>query len=352
MSSDTAKQLVTNMLAGDRRSLARIITIVENRGDDVSEILAQVHPHMKTVPVIGITGPPGAGKSTIADKLITRWRARGETVAGILVDPSSPFSGGAVLGDRIRMQEHAADSGVFLRSLSTRGVHGGVSRATHQVAKLFAAAGYDRVLIETVGVGQTELDIMTLADTTVIVLVPEAGDTIQTMKAGLFEIGDIFVVNKADRGGAERIAPELVSMVEMGSSRTPQMTEEELKHHLSLPPVDGDTNLGDATSAQPGGDDNSEWNIPVLLATALKDEGMDAIIQAIDAHASHLDDSGEHEVRRRKLLRREFLDLLVEAYARKLDVSAAKGKLSELLDAIESGEENPYSAIEKARGFI
>ncbi|HEX6776022.1 MAG TPA: methylmalonyl Co-A mutase-associated GTPase MeaB, partial [Methylomirabilota bacterium] len=189
--------LVDRMLAGDRLALARLITRVENRMPGVAEIMRGVQPHLGRAHVLGITGPPGAGKSTLVDRLTTRLRTEGERVGIIAVDPSSPFTGGAVLGDRIRMQAHTLDPGVFIRSMATRGSLGGLAAATGDIIKLMDAAGFPWILIETVGVGQTELDIIKQADTTVVTLVPESGDSVQAMKAGLMEVADIFVVNKA-----------------------------------------------------------------------------------------------------------------------------------------------------------
>src|SRR5947209_8431491 len=190
------------MLGGDRVALARLMTLVENRAPGLPALMSRLHPHTGGAHVIGVTGPPGAGKSTLTDRITARLRAAGHRVGIVAVDPTSPFSGGAVLGDRIRMQAHFLDPGVFIRSLASRGSHGGVARPTRDVIRLLDAYGMDRVLVETVGVGQTELDVMRLADTTVVVLVPEAGDAVQVMKAGLLEIADLFLVNKADREGA------------------------------------------------------------------------------------------------------------------------------------------------------
>jgi len=210
---------IKKMQAGDRRALARLMTFVDNRHEDIIEIMSEIHKHTGKANRIGITGPPGAGKSTLTDKLIAKYRQQGKKVGVVCIDPSSPFTGGAVLGDRIRMMDHAADDGVFIRSLGSRGSHGGLSRATRDVVSLLDAFGFDVILIETVGVGQTELDIMSVAHAVVVVLVPESGDTIQTMKAGLMEIADLFVVNKADREGADRIFAELKGLAELFSDK-------------------------------------------------------------------------------------------------------------------------------------
>jgi len=206
--------LVTRMLDGDRLALARLITRVENRADGVPAVMREIHPRLGRAYVLGITGPPGAGKSTLVDRLTALLRAESVPVGIIAVDPSSPFTGGAVLGDRIRMQTHTLDPDVFIRSMATRGSLGGLARATGNVVKLMDAFGFPWVIVETVGVGQTELDIIKQVDTTVVTLVPESGDAVQTMKAGLMEVADVFAVNKADRQGAHQLMADLRFTVE------------------------------------------------------------------------------------------------------------------------------------------
>jgi len=267
-----------------------------------------VYPRAGRAHVIGVTGPPGAGKSTLVDRLIGHLRAGGKRVGVVAVDPSSPFSGGAVLGDRIRMQAHFLDPGVFIRSLSTRGSHGGLPRAARDVIRLLDAFGVDAVLVETVGVGQTELDVMRLADTIVVVLVPEAGDAVQVMKAGLLEIADVFVVNKADRDGAVRMQSELTQM-------------------LHLRPA-------------------SPWTVPVLLTQAATGVGTDAVRDAIAAHRSALDAVGGRAARDAARRQTELVDILDEELRRRLEagVGGALDGVGVLVEQVRSGAVDPYSA--------
>ena len=227
------ESLFIDAINGDRRALARAMTQIDDGAADALSAVAALTPRRASRPgapfVLGVTGPPGAGKSTFTNRVIARARASGERVAVLAVDPSSPFSGGAILGDRLRMEAHAADPGVFIRSLSSRGHLGGLSRATGQVVDLLDAAGYDRVILETVGVGQSELSVMGLADTVLVVLTPESGDVVQTMKAGLLEVADVFAVNKADRPGADGLRRNLELMVHLG------MSDEVDEHRWAIP---------------------------------------------------------------------------------------------------------------------
>jgi LAO/AO transport system kinase len=259
---DDPREVLRRAVAGERRFLARGISLLEARVPGAMDALSGLPVRRRSGPgaphVIGLTGPPGAGKSTFADRIIADGRARGQRVAVVAVDPSSPFSGGAILGDRVRMDRHTGDDGVFLRSLSSRGNLGGLSVSTAAVVDLLDAAGFDAVLVETVGVGQSELGVMEVADTTVVVLTPESGDTVQTMKAGLLEIADVFVVNKADRPGAERLVRDLERSVML--------------------------DMGPAGSTR--------WSAPVLATSALEGRGVTDVVDATRLHLAYCVGSG------------------------------------------------------------
>lgn len=304
-------KLVKDMLAGDVLSLARLITKVERDGAEVPEIMRGIYPRLGKSYCIGITGPPGAGKSTMVDRLTAVIRQQGLTVGIIAADPTSPFTGGAVLGDRIRMQQHYLDEGVFIRSMATRGSHGGLPRSAGGVIKLLNAFGKDFVLVETVGVGQTELDIMENVDTVVVILVPEAGDTIQTMKAGLFEIADIFVVNKADRPGADNLLAELNMMVQ---------------HY---PKERG-------------------WQVPVLATQAVNDVGIEELFKQIEKHRQALEGSGQLLRKRQEQRRSEFLETVERRVSDELlKLVEQDVEMGKYMAMVEAGEIDPYSAADE-----
>lgn len=303
--------LIDGMLRGDVLSLAKLITRVERDGADVPQIMKAIHPHLGKAYCVGITGPPGAGKSTVVDRLTAVMRQRGLTVGIIAADPTSPFSGGAVLGDRIRMQQHYLDEGVFIRSMATRGSHGGLPRTTGGVIKLLSAFGKDFILVETVGVGQTELDIMENVDTIVVVLVPEAGDTIQTMKAGLFEIADIFVVNKADRPGADNLVAELQTMLHLRSEET-------------------------------------WWQVPVLATEAINNVGIEELYRQIEKHRQTLEETSRLVQRRQEQRRREFVEIVERRVANELfRLIEHDEELGRYMAMVEAGEIDPYSAADE-----
>jgi len=303
-------ELVENMLSGNQRALSRLISMAERESSELPEIMKTVYPHLGKAVSVGITGPPGAGKSTLVDKLTTVIRSLDLSVGVIAVDPTSPFTGGAVLGDRIRMQQHYLDPQVFIRSMASRGSRGGLPYTARNVIKLLDAFGKDVILVETVGVGQTELDIMAAVDTTVVALVPEAGDTIQTMKAGLMEIADIFVVNKADRPGSDKLMVELEAM-------------------LHLNPI------------------QEEWNRPVLATQALNDTGIKELYEAITNHQNFLQSSGQLIRKRQEQRREEFIRTVEQRLRNRLARLMQKSeRLMTLWREVEVGKIDPYSALE------
>jgi len=300
--------IVTELLNGSKLAISKAITAVENEYDEAVDIMQKIYPHTGKCYIIGITGPPGAGKSTLTDKLTKEYRSRGKTVGIIAVDPSSPFSGGAILGDRIRMNELTMDEGVFIRSMATRGSLGGMSRKTAEVVKILDAAGKDIVIIETVGVGQSEVDIVKAADTTLVVLVPGMGDDIQAIKAGILEIGDVFAINKADRDGVDRLNLEIEMMLDLDQSET-------------------------------------AWRPKITRTVASQNQGVVELVNSIEEHATYMIKSGLIQKRRIERTRNEILSMLDEAIKVYLMQKVAGSKFEALTVQVKQRKNDPYSAV-------
>jgi LAO/AO transport system kinase len=306
-------QLVDNwaelIRAGDMRALSRAITAIENHHEEAEPLLKALFPATGKAYLTGVTGAPGTGKSTLVDRLAAHFRKQDEKVGIIAVDPTSPYSGGAILGDRIRMQGHAGDAGVFIRSMATRGFLGGLARATAEVALLLDAAGKQHVLIETVGVGQDEVDIVRLADCVLVVLVPGLGDDIQNMKAGLMEIGDIFVLNKADREGADRLEEQLHAMLSLVTPR-------------------------------------DSWRPPVVRTVATENKGIDSLAEAIGRFRTHFESSAERKKKHTEHWKNRLLEILESRLLeRVLGGPGGEARLTELAQAVAERKKDPFSAV-------
>jgi LAO/AO transport system kinase len=326
--------LISELVAGKTAALARAISVVENGRPGFEHLLAQVHRSLGKARRIGITGPPGAGKSTLVECLITAYRAAGLKVAVIAVDPTSPFTGGALLGDRIRMESVVLDQGVYIRSMATRSSLGGLATTTREVCDLLDAAGFDRILVETVGVGQSELDVARMADSTVLVLVPESGDGIQMLKSGVMEIADVFVVNKADRTGADKLRQEIE--VTLGIRRGNAFRNMPAHHGVGSGAA-GQRGRKAVTQVDTG------WENPVLLTAAVKGEGIPDLAAALDRHHDHLTRSGELDRRRRKRLAdrtREVVDRATRKWV--WDETRAEQIIADRLDEVARGRLSPY----------
>ena len=302
--------LVERARSGDARAVARLISLVEDASPLLREVMAGLAPYTGNAQIVGITGSPGVGKSTSTSALVTELRRTGKRVGVLAVDPSSPFSGGALLGDRIRMQDHALDKDVYIRSMASRGHLGGLSWSTPQALRVLDAAGCDVVLIETVGVGQSEVEIAGLADTTLVLLAPGMGDGVQAAKAGILEIGDVYVVNKADRDGAEQVRRELRTMISLAD--------------------------------RPEG----SWKPPIVLTVAQAGQGVDEVVRAIDEHRAWMESSGELERRRVQRARDEIESIAVTALRARWGDVHGRTELDELAAQVAAGKSDPYRAAD------
>jgi LAO/AO transport system kinase len=307
--TDPVDDWTRKVLHGDVRAISRAITAIENHAPESEALLKQLFPHTGQAYITGVTGAPGTGKSTLVDRLAAHYRKHHERVGIVAVDPTSPYSGGAILGDRIRMQGHAGDTGIFIRSMATRGFLGGLARSTAEVALLLDAAGKNQILIETVGVGQDEIDIVRLADCVLVVLVPGLGDDIQNMKAGLMEIGDIFVLNKADREGAGRLEEQLHAMLSL------------------VMPRDG-------------------WHPPVVCTVATENRGIDELAAATEKFRRHFESSGQRNMKHAEHWKNRLVEMLESRLLEKvLGGKTGEAKLHELAAAVAARKKDPFSAV-------
>ena len=306
--TDQAAGAIERARGGDARALARLLSLVENGSPGLRPVMTALAPLTGQARVIGLTGAPGVGKSTATAALVAAYRERELRVGVLAVDPTSPFSGGALLGDRVRMQDHATDPAVFIRSMATRGHLGGLSRAAPQALRVLDAAGFDVLLLETVGVGQAEVEVASLADTTLVLVAPGMGDAIQAAKAGILEVADIFVVNKADKPGAQEAVRDLRTMIAMAQRGT------------------------------------GEWKPPIVTTVAVKGEGIGELVARVDAHWSWLDSSGQRDARRRTRAREEITAIAVAELRQRVGGLPGDSRLDALADRVAAGELDPFTA--------
>jgi LAO/AO transport system kinase len=338
----SSSRVIDDFNAGKPAALARVVSIVENHRDGFEEILGSLHSRTGRARRIGLTGPPGAGKSTITALLARKFRDAGLRVGVIAVDPTSPFTGGALLGDRVRMENVALDPGVFIRSMATRGSLGGLAAATREVADVLDAFGFDRLLIETVGVGQSELDVTRTADSTLLVLVPESGDSIQTLKAGVMEVADIFVVNKADRPGADRLRNDVELM--LGLRKGVSFGSVPAHHGVDLKR----TNPARAAREAAATPEPVDWTPPVLSAVATREEGINELLSALDRHFTYLERSGKLHARRRERMRERVMDVVEQKVRGRLwKDTGTMSWLEQQLPSVEDGRATPFAVADQ-----
>ena len=327
-------ELVEDLLAGKHSALARVITKIENRSPGYRELVSALHEHAGDAEVIGVTGSPGAGKSTLVDKVAARLREDGHTVGVIAIDPSSPYSGGAVLGDRIRMASNAGDMDVFFRSMSARGSLGGLSTATTDAVTALDAFGKDYVIVETVGAGQNEVDIVRTAETVAVLVPPGSGDDVQMLKAGILEIGDIFVVNKADLDGADRTVQQLREMLQGRSTAG---------HHGA-----SGTEIAEATAETGATDEAEDWEPPIVETVANRGEGVAEFLAAVEDHGDYLNRTGGREQQARDRFAAEIRTLLREDANRLLSEELdRRGGVESAVDAVMARETDPYTVVDE-----
>ncbi len=316
------QNIVERLLSGDRRALARMVTLIENESPQAHLFLAELHQHAGRAHIIGVTGAPGAGKSTLVTRLVRELRRRERRVGVVAVDPTSPFTGGAILGDRIRMMELAGDPNVFIRSMASRGSLGGLSSSTRDVVRAMDAAGYDPIIIETVGTGQAEVEVMRAAQTVLVVTAPGMGDEVQAIKAGILEIADIFVVSKADKPGADQTVAELAMLLSLDPNRR----------------------LHDKTKPY--------WRIPVLKTSAIKDQGITQLVDAIQQHRQYLEESGMLANRAQRQVRSEVESLVLHAVLNALRDELTEDEWQMVLEDITTRQRNPYNVANELQERI